>query len=226
MKAAVFLMLLAASAMAQQVRVTVRVIEVPHQELTKWTTGEKLRGSELHERALKLALAGGAEIVDTNVLIARSGEKALTESFAEVIYPTEWEPPGLGAPQLPLDLKQEFPPYFRPSDFVSFETRNAGTTLEIEPMVSHDGGFIDLRLAFEMVDRESLATWTEFRDEWGDASVKRPIFQNRRLTSAITLVPGAFELFNVFTPKPAAVPAAATRQLVFVRADVLPLAKP
>ncbi|MCW1924536.1 hypothetical protein OKA05_18365 [Luteolibacter arcticus] len=225
MKAAVFLMLLAASAMAQQVRVTLRVIEVPHPELTKWTAGEKLPGSELHERAVKLALAGGAEIVDTNVLIARSGEKALTESIAEVIYPTEWEPPDLGGAQLPLDAKQEFPPILRPSDF-SFETRHAGTLLEIEPMVSEDGGFIDLRLAFEMVDLESLATWMEFRDEWGDASVKMPIFDTRRLTSAITLVPGTFELFNVFTPKPAAVPAAATRQLVFVKADVLPVSKP
>jgi hypothetical protein len=42
------------------------------------------------------------------------------------------------------------------------------------------------------------------------------------MTGSLTLSSGVFDLWNVFTPKPAAVPAAATRQLVFVRADVLP----
>jgi hypothetical protein len=74
-----------------------------------------------------------------------------------------------------------------------------------------------------MIDRAGLTTWTEFRDEWGDASVRMPVFDSRRSTSAITLVPGVFDLWTVFTPKPAAVPAAATRQLLFVRADLVPI---
>lgn len=226
MKAALFLILLATGALAQQVRVTVRVIEVPHRELTKWTAGERPGGPELHDRALKLALAGGAEIVDTNVLVVRSGEKAVTESIAETIYPTEWEPSGMGLEGNPLDSKEPFPILLRPTDFVSFETRNTGTTLEIEPMIHAGRGMIDLRLSFEMVERAALETWMEFRDEWGDASVKRPIFDTRRLTSAITLAAGRFELFNVFNPKPATVPAAATRQLVFVGAEILPTSQP
>ena len=228
MKRAIVMILLAlaANAVAKQVRVTVRVIEVPHRELTKWTTGEKLSGQELHDHALKLALDGGAEIVDTSVVIVRNGGRALIESISEVIYPVEPEPSSMGVPAPPPDLKIVRPPPLRPWGFGSFATRNAGSTVEIEPTVSPDDRLVDLRLAFEMVDRASLATWMEYRDELGDGSLRKPIFDTRRLTTSMTLVAGRFELFNVFTPKPPAVPAVATRQLVFVKADVISPPKP
>jgi hypothetical protein len=101
-----------------------------------------------------------------------------------------------------------------------------GTTVEIEPTVSPDHKLVDLRLEYEMVDRASLMTWMEYRDELGDGSIRKPIFDTRRLSSALTVVPGTFELFNVFTPKPPAVPAVATRQLLFVRAEVMKLPEP
>src|SRR5687768_12809411 len=97
------LLALAANAVAQQVRVTVQAIEVAHGELTKWMTGGKLSGPEIHERAVKLVAGGGAEIVDTTLLIVRSGEKALTESIAEIVYPTEYEPSSMGGAQIPLE---------------------------------------------------------------------------------------------------------------------------
>ena len=179
---------------------------------------------ELHERALKLASAGGAEIHDTSLVVARNGERALIESIAEVVYPVEPEP-AKGGPSIPLDSKVYFPPPPRPWAFSSFATRNAGTTVEIEPTVSPDDKVVDLRLEIEMIDRASLMTWMEYRDELGDGSIRKPIFDTRRLTGALTVVPGHFELFNVFTPKPPAVPAVATRQLLFVRAEVMKLPK-
>jgi len=220
------LLAVATQTMAQQVRVTVQVIEVPHGELTKWTTGEKLRGPEIHASAVKLASAGGAEILDTSVVVARNAEKARIESIGEVIYPVEPEPSSMGASQIPLDSKVYFPPPPRPWAFSSFATRNVGTTVEIEPTVSPDHKLVDLRLEYEMVDRASLMTWMEYRDELGDGSIRKPIFDTRRLSSALTVVPGTFELFNVFTPKPPAVPAVATRQLLFVRAEVMKLPEP
>jgi hypothetical protein len=226
---AVISLLLALSGIAagSQVRVILQVVEVPHATLTKWTGGEALAGREIHERAMTLAANGGAEIVETCVLIARSGERALAESIAELIYPTEYEPSsqpnalpsgGLAEGQFPV-LR-----YLRPADVLStsFETRNTGSTLEIEPMVGAGGKRVDLRINFELVDRASLITFTEFRDQWGDGSSRMPIFDTRRMTGSMTLTNGVFDLWNVFTPKPAAVPAATTRQLVFVRADVLP----
>jgi hypothetical protein len=213
-------------AAGQQVRVILQVVEVPHATLTKWTTGVTLPGREIHDRAMKLAEAGEAEIVETCVLVARSGERSIAGSIAEMLYPTEPEPSSL-----PNGLSQgladgNFPVFLslRPADVMtsSFETRNTGSTFEIEPVIRQGGKFIDVRVSFELVDLASLLAMAEFRDQWGDGSLRLPIFDTREMTGSLTLSSGVFDLWNVFTPKPAAVPAAATRQLVFVRADVLP----
>ena len=223
MKRAIVMILLglAAKVAAQQVRVVVQVIEVPHAVLTKWTTGEKLTGEELYERAAKLASGGGAEVLDTNMLMVRSGERAFHESVAEFIYPTEYSVEGLDRVFDPPESLQLFRRAIRPLVFLDSETRDVGTTVEIEAAVSNNGTMVDLRLSYEMLDRESLMVWWKFRDRWGDASIKKPIFETKHSSSQMVLTPGKFELCNVFAPKPAAVPAVKTRQLVFVRCEVL-----
>ena len=214
--------LLARGEATQQVRVTLRVIEVPHAQVVKWTGGAPMKGWQLHDEAVKLALAGGAEIVETSLLTVQSGNKGIAESIAEIIYPTEYEPPGSEA-LVPLNAHSIA--YIRPFDATftsSFEVRNTGINLEIEPTVAGGGRMVDLRVYFEMIERASLTTWTEFRDPWGDASVRMPVFDSKRVTSGITLADGVFELLNVCNAKPLAVPAVITRMMVFVCADILP----
>lgn len=214
--------LFASAAAAQQVRVTVRVIEVPHAQVMKWTGGAPMKGWQLHDEAVKLALAGGAEIGETNVLTVRSGNKGIAESIAEMISPTEYYPEGLDQrPVVPVGANLQVPRSLRPFDFTSFETRNTGVTLEIEPTVAPGGKMVDLRLSLDMVDRASLTTWTEFRDAWGDASVRMPVYDSKRFSNSIPLADGVFELWQVFNPKPVAVPTVTTRMMVFVCADVL-----
>ncbi len=219
--------LLATGAAAQQVRVTLRVIEVPHAQVMKWTGGAPMKGWQLHDEAVKLVLAGGAEIVETNVLTVRSGENASVESIAEMLYPTEPDASGVGSalPSTPLGegtFSYRYTRAFDPAFFGDFETRNTGVTLEVEPTVDPGGKMVDLRLLLDMVDRASLTTWTEFRDEWGDASIRMPVYDSKRFLNSITLADGVFELWQVFNPKPVAVPAVTTRMMVFVCADVLP----
>lgn len=204
--------LLATGEAAQQVRVTLRVIEVPHAQVMKWTGGAPMKGWQLHDEAVKLALAGGAEIVETNVLTVQSGERAIAESIAEIIYPTDYDASGVGSasPDSPL-VEGNFPNrYWRAFDSAflgDFETRNTGVNLEVVPTVSSSGKMVDLVASFEMIDRAGLTNWAEFRDEWGDASVRMPVFDSKRVTSGITLASGVFELWNVFNAKPVAVPA-------------------
>jgi hypothetical protein len=226
---AVISLMLALSGLAagQQVRVTLRVIEVPHAQVMKWTGGAPMKGWQLHDEAVKLALAGGAEIVETNVLTAGRGERALVESIAEMIYPTEYDPSDVGSalPSTPLGegtFPFRYTRAFEAAFFGEFETRNTGVTLEMEPTIAPGGKMVDLRIALDMADRASLTTWTEFRDEWGDASVRMPVYDSKKFSSTIPLADGVFELWQVFNPKPVAVPAATTRMMVFVCADVLP----
>ena len=230
------LLALAANAMAGQVRVMLQVIEVPQHELTKWMTGGKLSGMELHERAVKLISTGSAEIIETNVLTARSGQRSVMESYAEMISPAIYSGGGtcgmatmVNLPPLepvkPVEPKEVEYRYKRAFDraFSGFEARHIGSSFEIEPTIGTEGSVIDLRLRLEIENRAGLTTWSKFVDEWGDASVRTPNYRSQSVVGALTLVSGKFELFNVLTPKPAAVPAAPSRQLVFVRCDVLPV---
>ncbi|MCW1885664.1 hypothetical protein OKA04_13070 [Luteolibacter flavescens] len=207
----------------RQLRVMVQVIEVPHAVLTKWNSAGIVKGADLHESAVKLVETGEAQIVETSVVIARTGEKALVETIGERIYPTEYEPP-----ELPTNVGiTPVDPAFKLPDFTlahrmtsSWETRDTGSSMEVAPLID-EGETYYLNLRFNMVDLPALTLWSEFVDELGDASVRMPEFETRRWTGALTLAPGVFELCTVFTPKPAAVPAATTRQMVFARCEVL-----
>ena len=211
------------------VRVWTQYIEVPHATLSGWLNGGKRPGHELHAEALKLAKGGGAKVLETNMVICRSGQRATVESIREEIYPTEYEPPELpgtfgSTPPTshPLWLSPDRFSQLRPNTATAFETRNTGVTLEVEPTIGIEHSIIDLRLAPEIVTPLRLDTWMEHVDQWGDASTRMPAYETWRTNTSLMLVSGKFELASVITPNPnAPVPAVPRRILLFVRADVV-----
>jgi len=208
-------------------RVCVQFVEVPHPVLTELLAGPDTAGPVLHDKALALAKDGTVKLLETCVVISRSGQKATVESICEMIYPIEYDPPvfpsTVPAGQLPPPQPPK-KPRVRPDSFYAFETRNVGTTLEVEPTLSEDGKIIDLRLVPEIMQLIRLDTFMEYVDKWGDASSRLPVFGTWRLSTGVTLMAGQFEMIGVITPKPnAPVPAVLRKLLVFVRADVLPV---
>lgn len=204
----------------KNLRVCVQFVEVPHPVLTELLAGPDTAGPVLHDKALALAKDGTVKLLESCVVMCRSGQKATVESICEMIYPTEYEPPGHEPIPPPTPKK----PSVRPNLFVAFETRNTGTTLEVEPTLSEDGKIIDLRLVPEIVQLIRVDTFMEHVDKWGDASSRMPVFATWRLSTGVTLMAGQFEMIGVITPKPnAPVPAVLRKLLVFVRVDVLPV---
>jgi hypothetical protein len=203
-------------------RVCVQFVEVPHPVLTELLAGPDTAGPVLHDKALALAKDGTVKLLETCVVMCRSGQKATVESICEIMFPTEYEPP-----RIPGQLPPPPPPRkpsVRPNLFDAFETRNTGTTLEVEPTLSEDGKIIDLRLVPEIVQLIRVDTFMEHVDKWGDASSRMPVFATWRLNTGVTLMAGQFEMIGVITPKPnAPVPAVLRKLLVFVRVDVLPV---
>lgn len=64
--------------------------------------------------------------------------------------------------------------------------------------------------------------WKRHVDEWGDASVKRPVFTRVNCQTMLTVEPGKFALAAVLSPQAQAPPPALVKQMmVFVRADLL-----
>ena len=213
----------AADTLTSNVRVSLQFIGMAHPVVTELLKDPEAGGAALHAKAMALAKQGKAEIVETCVLTCRSGEGASAGSLREEIFPTEF-----GTLEFPDHSMTPAPPpvsaYGHPMHrYISaFETRNAGVTLEIKPTIDWKAKMIDLHLISEIVRPLRFETWTEYKDQWGDASRRMPIYETCRTRISLGLRPGKFQLVSAITPrtdKP--VPAADRRILLFVRADVV-----
>ena len=221
---AVFAVAATADERAKSIRICVQFIEVAHPALTEMLAGPDTAGPQLHDKALALAKDGRAKLLESSVVMTRPGRKATVQSIREMIYQTEYVPPQLPqAPPAPPPKK----PLVRPAlgDFDAWETRNLGTTLEIEPWLqNNDGRMIELRFVPEIVQLLRLETFMEYVDQWGDASLRMPIFEVWRVNTSVTLMAGQFEMVGVITPKQNTPGPVTTRKLlVFVRADIVPV---
>jgi len=161
-------------------------------------------GAARYRRVTELAKAGKARLTTLTALTTKSGQRAVVEDIDEVRFPTEFMPPagnqGLAFP-------------------TAWETRNAGDTLELEPVVANDGQTVDINLVPQHV---SLFA---FRDEQAravDAAISQPIFHTQKLTTSITAYNGEPLFLGTYTP-PAnnpEDPKATETWLAFLRADM------
>jgi hypothetical protein len=200
----------------QHIRMCFQWIEVPHPLLTELTSGEKKTGAALHAEVLAQVKQGKAKLLNTDVLVCKSGQKTTIQSFREEIYPTEYCPPG-------SDDIAYYPP-FSPGvrGIVAFESRNVGVTVEVEPTSGNDDDIIDLRMNAEFVKPGPLVTWMEHKDRWGDAAVRVPQYERWNVNTSTALLNGKFEFVGLISPKtPQPAPALIHKIMLFVRADVL-----
>ena len=212
--------------LVKQIRVSVQWIEVPHPVLTELTGGEKKSGSALHDAVRAYVKEGKAKIVETNIVVCRSGQKATIESIREEIYPVEYEPPSIpnsvsDSPEVAALMTFKL---VNPANrnFPSFATRNPGVTMEDEATIGHNDSIIELRFVPGIVSLGPYVTWMKHKDQWGDASFKMPVFESWLANASLTVANGKFELATVISPKstqPA--PAVLNKILIFVRADII-----
>ena len=211
------------------VQVTVEFIEVPQAEVTRLLNKEKLGkdGTKLREELQKSVDAQKANLYETMMMVARSGQKSTTESIREVIYPTEYEQPALPCGGTPTaeerQAEAQAHPKFCPPVPTAFETRNTGSTLEIEPTIGDDNTTIDLRLVPEIVFDTGVRKWNVHKDGLGNESwIEMPLFYSLRTNTSLTLSDGMPQLLSVLTPKGAdGTPDPSRKTLVIVTADVV-----
>jgi general secretion pathway protein D len=166
-----------------------------------------------------LAQKKGTDLMTAPSVTARSGQKATIEIIREFIYPTEYDPPeipqsfgnnnqgGGGGGILdpitgnPVPQPASFP--VTPATPTSFETRNTGVTLEIEPTIGENDFVIDLRFVPEIVEFEGFINYgspiqTNAVDALGNAvplvitenRIEMPVFSSRRVNTALTIYDG------------------------------------
>jgi len=71
---------------------------------------------------------------------------------------------------------------FAPPLGTSYETRNVGTTIEIEPTIGANNQIIDLRFAPDTVTYAGRSKWSK-----GPSETEMPTFESQRVTTALTL---------------------------------------
>ncbi len=215
------------------VQVQVEFVEMSHKKLTELlflSDPVSSDATELRTTVSGLVKGGDAKVLETMMVVARSGEKATSEGIREFIYPTEYEPPeipekvtipgqadGLTPEKLKLMWMMR-----TPATPTAFETRNLGSTFEIAPTLSADNRVIDLQLAPEIVWHTGNTVWVETKDGLGNVSkVEMPEFYKLAVSTAITCIDGQYNLVAALSPKgPKGATDMTRKVMVFVKCDV------
>ncbi len=153
----------------------------------------------------------GVDLLSAPKVTTKSGQRAVIEIVREFRYPTTFTPPqvptfsggGAGTTVAPAVVTPTTPS--------TFETRNTGVTLEVEPVVGPDGITIDLNLVPQVVEFEgfinygspifavgtnssviggqtilSLSTPVKLTDN----VINQPIFSTRKVTTSVSVWDG------------------------------------
>ncbi len=210
------------------IRVQVEFIDVSHEQLTELLCGTQVAANddELRKQVGQLVKAGKATIVETLLCVAKDRKKGTTESIEEMIYPTEYEPP-----QLPCggsNTSKAAADKANPQDTATgpspsaWETRNVGSTMEIEPTLGDDKQIINLRLIPEIVYHVGNTVWAEWKDEYGNKPIQMPTFYTLRVNTSVVLGVGQTLMMAALSPKNKDGATDFSRKLmIFVKADLL-----
>ncbi|MBP7950794.1 MAG: tetratricopeptide repeat protein [Verrucomicrobiales bacterium] len=163
-----------------------------------------------------LAQKKGVDLLTAPSIVTRSGQRAKIEIIREFPYPTDFDPPqipqdfgnnqlngGGGFPGIPGAAAQptainSFP--VTPTTPTTFEVRNTGVSMEVDPVVAEDGYTIDLNLAPEVVEFEGFINYgspinTGAINALGvpttvvltENRIEQPVFATRKLNTAVTI---------------------------------------
>jgi hypothetical protein len=160
------------------------------------------------------------KLVELSVNRCLSAHRSVNECYQEIRYPTEFNPPSV--PQIfasttpfieQLALKH-------PLDIpTSFETRNAGLTLEFEPVAS-SSSVITLSIVSRLVELCEMKRFlADPVTQEPNTQYAQPQFRTSGVTTSIDLPTGKWQLVNVFVlpgPRP-------EMRLSLLRCTLLPL---
>jgi hypothetical protein len=202
------------------VHLTFEFVEVSLADWNDWLAEHPLKSdaTELRTTLRTWAKEKRALVFECVTLHARSGQRAKAESIVETTYPVSFEPA-----QVPQTLSNLHNVVESPVTAIhpqTFETRNVGVTVEVDPVISPDRKSVELNLSPEIVKRIENLPWPNeqvapaFRAE-------TPQFFTAKITTQLTTKPGAPSLIGtVRLPDPVKDKRENPIILLFVRADI------
>ena len=208
------------SSAEQQIHIYQEWIEVDHDLFSDWLFENRLDddGTKLRNQAQQWIKQGKATIIESVLVSGQSGQRAKVESINEYIYPTEYDPA-----EIPntVNLTNGAEAPVSAVTPTAFETRNLGTTLEVDPVLSADHKIVDLNLAPEIVKLVEVVNWhnqqTDVRFQ-----TQMPTFHTQKITTQVTARAGHYAFLGTTRPLAPADPKITRNPIVlqFVRPDV------
>lgn len=220
----------------KQVRVQVEWIEMSHEKMTELMKKDRrtnyggvlsANNQPLRDEISELVKKKEAKVIESMMVLARPGERAKIESIEEIIYPTEYTPASI-AKNVSKDnddkddKESEVLTVTNPTP-VAFETRNVGSTLEVDPLLGADSVTIDLNLAPELVFLDRFESYSTHENGGNKTEIKMPVFYTTKVTTNITLIDGQPTLIGAASPRNIETGAVDTDRkiLIFVKGEII-----
>jgi general secretion pathway protein D len=153
----------------------------------------------------------GVDLLSAPMVTTKSGQRALIEIVREFRYPTTFTQPQIpsisssGTAVIP-GVPTTVPVVVTPTTPQTFETRNTGVTLEVEPVIGPDGQTIDLNLVPQVVEFEGFINYGSPINAIGVNTVagisvstpitltqnviNQPVFSTRKVTTNVSVWDG------------------------------------
>jgi type II secretory pathway component GspD/PulD (secretin) len=174
------------------VRVDVEMVAVPFDKGLELLPNLRDPGSidgamsQIH----KLISTGGATLIGWPELITKSGQRAVTEDIQEVRYAADFASRRTTSKENQVQ-ETKAPQVSGAPVPTEMETRNAGITLEVEPVVGPDGQTIDLNLVPQYVRLTDMPVIASGRDQNGhEWRIEQPRFYTAKTTTSVMLQSG------------------------------------
>lgn len=208
----------------RMIRVLAEFIEMPQstyiQLVAQPRTGAN--NADLRAKCAKLIEDEKARIAETFSVVTLPGQGSTIESIREVIYPTEPELfnslPGGQQPALARIPKiLGTPP--TPS---AFDTRNVGSTFEVEAQIDPSKKIVEMRLTPNIVYHADTKVWSTWQA--GEAKVEKTtlLFYVLTTKTGLTVVDGQTHLASTLSPQNEQGFTDSSRKVMFfVRADII-----
>ncbi len=211
----------------RMVRIQAEFIEMSHPTYTKLMAKPRTSANDADLRAecAKLVAADQAGVLETMCVTALPGQNATSESIAEYIYPTEYEPG-----EVPDKINGDAAPgdtlWGSPPTPTAFDIRNLGSTFEVEPMIDVNGLMVEVRFRPTIVYHVDTINWGSEKTIGAAGPIETPTFYTLQLSSGTILVSGEPSMVAALSPKnDKGLTDTSRKIIIFLRADILTVGK-
>ena len=152
----------------------------------------------------------GIDLLSAPSVTTKSGQRAIIEVIRELRYPSTYTPPQVpsisSSTSSVIGAATTVPVVVSPTTPSTWETRNTGVTLEVEPVVGGDATTIDLNLVPQVVEFEGFINYGSPIFAIGVNStaglsisnsilltpnvINQPVFSTRKVTTSVSVYDG------------------------------------